>query len=201
MLKRQQKEHRLQWPSGLIDPTQHAEGRTGDFPGPHNETPTRRNVTQRVGGGLGDDAKGHAASSRPTYGGLLLVWGLEVTVWTIFPHLPCLRRLHCSPHLCNPHPPPCPFAPVLYLCPLMMHCRWVRLPSSSSVPALAAAVSVRLLLQENQGQRPKKVWAYTGLKFPAPLINFIFCRRKTFQILLPMGKTPRKGREHSLSIT
>ena len=47
--KRGRKEHRPQRPTGSGDPTQHAKGRTGDCPGPHKETTTRRNVTQ---GGL-----------------------------------------------------------------------------------------------------------------------------------------------------
>ena len=44
--KRHQQEHRLQRPTESSDPTQHAEGRTGDCPGPRKETTTRRNVTQ-----------------------------------------------------------------------------------------------------------------------------------------------------------
>ena len=46
--KRHQREHRPQRPTERSDPTQHAEGRTGDRPGPRKETATRRNVT---GGG------------------------------------------------------------------------------------------------------------------------------------------------------
>ena len=44
--KRHQQEHRPQRPTERSDPTQHAEGRTGDCPGPRKETTTRRNVTQ-----------------------------------------------------------------------------------------------------------------------------------------------------------
>ena len=44
--KRHQQEHRPQRPTERSDPTQHAKGRTGDCPGPHKETTTRRNVTQ-----------------------------------------------------------------------------------------------------------------------------------------------------------
>ena len=47
--KRHQQEH---WPHRRAEgrgPTQHAEGRTGDCPGPRKETTTRRNVTR---GGL-----------------------------------------------------------------------------------------------------------------------------------------------------
>ena len=47
--KRHQQEHRPQRPTESSDPMQHAKGRTGDCPGPHKETTTRRNVTQ--GGG------------------------------------------------------------------------------------------------------------------------------------------------------
>ena len=43
--KRHQQEHRPQRPSERSDPTQHAEGRTGDRPGHRKETTTRRNVT------------------------------------------------------------------------------------------------------------------------------------------------------------
>ena len=44
--KRHQQEHRPQRPKESSDPTQHAEGRTGDRPGPRKEITTRRNVTQ-----------------------------------------------------------------------------------------------------------------------------------------------------------
>ena len=44
--KRHLQEHRPQRPSESSDPTQHAKGRTGDYPGPHKETTTRRNVTR-----------------------------------------------------------------------------------------------------------------------------------------------------------
>ena len=44
--KQHHTEHRPQRPSERIDPTQRAEGRTGDCPGPRKETATRRNVTQ-----------------------------------------------------------------------------------------------------------------------------------------------------------
>ena len=46
--KRHKQEHRPQRPSERGDPTQHAKGRTGDRPGPHKGTTTRRNVTQGV---------------------------------------------------------------------------------------------------------------------------------------------------------
>ena len=48
--KRHQQEHRPQRPTERGDPTQHAKGRTGDCPGPRNETITGRNVTQGGGG-------------------------------------------------------------------------------------------------------------------------------------------------------
>ena len=48
--KRHQQEHRPQRPTESSDPTQHAEGRTGDRPGPRKGATTRRNVTQ--GGGV-----------------------------------------------------------------------------------------------------------------------------------------------------
>ena len=38
--KRHQREHRPQRPTERSDPTQHAEGRTGDCPGPRTETTT-----------------------------------------------------------------------------------------------------------------------------------------------------------------
>ena len=46
--KRHQQEHRPQRPTERSDPTQHAEGRTGDCPGPCKGATTRRNVTQGV---------------------------------------------------------------------------------------------------------------------------------------------------------
>ena len=46
--KRHQQEHRPQRPTESSDPTQHAEGRTGDRPGPRKGATTRRNVTQGV---------------------------------------------------------------------------------------------------------------------------------------------------------
>ena len=46
--KQHQQEHRLQRPTESSDPTQHAEGRTGDCPGPRKGTTTRRNVTWGV---------------------------------------------------------------------------------------------------------------------------------------------------------
>ena len=50
--KRHQQEHRPQRPTESLDPTQHAKGRTGDCPGPHKETTTRRNLTQGAGEGF-----------------------------------------------------------------------------------------------------------------------------------------------------
>ena len=47
--KQHQQEHRPQRLTESSNPTQHAEGRTGDCPGPRKETTTRRNVTQGVG--------------------------------------------------------------------------------------------------------------------------------------------------------
>ena len=46
--KRQQQEHRPQRPTERSYPTQHAKGRTGDFPGPRKGAITRRNVTRGV---------------------------------------------------------------------------------------------------------------------------------------------------------
>ena len=46
--KRHQQEHRLQRPTERSDPTQHAEGRAGDCPGPRKGATTQRNVTQGV---------------------------------------------------------------------------------------------------------------------------------------------------------
>ena len=50
--KRHPQEHRPQRPTERSDPTQHAEGRTGDCPGPRKETTTRRNVTRGVPPGI-----------------------------------------------------------------------------------------------------------------------------------------------------
>ena len=44
--KRHQQEHRPQRPTESSNPTQHANGRKGDCPGPRKGTTTRRNVTQ-----------------------------------------------------------------------------------------------------------------------------------------------------------
>ena len=44
--KQRQQEHRPQRPSERSAPTQHAEGQTGECPGPRKETTTRRNVTR-----------------------------------------------------------------------------------------------------------------------------------------------------------
>ena len=49
--KRHQQEHWPQRPTESSDPTRHAEGRTGDRPGPRKGATTRRNVTQGGGGG------------------------------------------------------------------------------------------------------------------------------------------------------
>ena len=46
--ERHHKEHGPQRPTESSDPTQHAKGRTGDGPGPREETTTRRNVTRGV---------------------------------------------------------------------------------------------------------------------------------------------------------
>ena len=50
--KQHQREHRPQRPTERSDPTQHAEGRTDDCPGPRKGATTRRNVTQGGGGGV-----------------------------------------------------------------------------------------------------------------------------------------------------
>ena len=44
--KRHQREHRPQRPTERSDPTQHAEGRPGDCPGPRKGATTRRHVTR-----------------------------------------------------------------------------------------------------------------------------------------------------------
>ena len=52
--KRHQQEHRLQRPPERSDPTQHAQGRTDDCPGPCEETATRRTACpehSKAGGG------------------------------------------------------------------------------------------------------------------------------------------------------
>ena len=46
--KRHHQEHRPQRPTERSNPTQHAKGRMGDYPGPLKETTTRRNVTRGV---------------------------------------------------------------------------------------------------------------------------------------------------------
>ena len=48
--QRHRQEHRPQRPTERSDPTQHAEGRTGDCPGPRKGATTRRTVTRGVGG-------------------------------------------------------------------------------------------------------------------------------------------------------
>ena len=48
--KRHRQEHRPQRPTERSDPTQHAEGRAGDCPGPRKGATTGRNVTQGGGG-------------------------------------------------------------------------------------------------------------------------------------------------------
>ena len=50
--KRHQQEHRPQRPTKRSNPTQHAKGRTGGYPGPRKETTTRWDVTQGGGGRL-----------------------------------------------------------------------------------------------------------------------------------------------------
>ena len=54
--KRHPQEHRPQRPTESSDPTQHAEGRTGDCPGPRKGATTRRNVTG--GGGVRETVHG-----------------------------------------------------------------------------------------------------------------------------------------------
>ena len=49
--KRHQQEHRPQRPTERSDPTQYAEGRTGDCPGPRKGATTRRTVTHGGEGG------------------------------------------------------------------------------------------------------------------------------------------------------
>ena len=56
--KRHQQEQGPQRLSEHSGPTQQAKGRTGDCPGPYEETATRQNVTQGGGGGEDDDANG-----------------------------------------------------------------------------------------------------------------------------------------------
>ena len=56
--KRHQQEHRPQWPTESSDPTQHAKGRTGDRPGPRNETTPQRNVKRGGGSILQGDGTG-----------------------------------------------------------------------------------------------------------------------------------------------
>ena len=63
--KRYQQEHQPQRPTERSDPTQHAEGRKGDCPGPRKETTTRRNVTQ--GGWVGGSRPPTHPPSHPTY--------------------------------------------------------------------------------------------------------------------------------------
>ena len=46
--KRHQQDHQQERPTEHSDPTQHAEGRADDCPGPRKETATRRNVTRGV---------------------------------------------------------------------------------------------------------------------------------------------------------
>ena len=55
-------------------------------------------------------------------------------------------------------------------------------PPGAALPCPPPPPPLRLL--GGGGQRPKKITVLKiGLKFPAPLINFIFCRRKIFLML------------------
>ena len=70
--KRYQQEHRPQRPTERSDPTQHAEGRTGDCPGPRKGATTRRNVTRGGGAprgtraGTPDKEEGHSKAGEAT---------------------------------------------------------------------------------------------------------------------------------------
>ena len=63
--KRHQQEHRPQRPTERSDPTQHAEGRPGDCPGPRKGATTRRNVTQGGGGGYRQQSRLFSTASSP----------------------------------------------------------------------------------------------------------------------------------------
>ena len=89
--KRHQQEHRPQRPTESSDPTQHAEGRTGDRPGPRKGATARRNVTQ-------------GGKTPPP----LLIWLFLVHKFVDFwvpvpspPSRPCARPRPCA----NPPPP------------------------------------------------------------------------------------------------
>ena len=80
--KRHQREHRPQRPTERSDPTEHAKGRTGDCPGPREETATRRTVTQ--GGGSAGNGDGEATrhafrtpSDGPSDGPQTVIVGLD----------------------------------------------------------------------------------------------------------------------------
>ena len=60
--KRHQQEHRPQRPTESSNPTQHAKGRTGDCPGPHKGTTTRRSVAQ---GGMTRNARQEPGGRAP----------------------------------------------------------------------------------------------------------------------------------------
>ena len=62
--KRHHKGHGPRRPSERGAPTQHAEGRTGDCPGPREETTTRRHVTRGAGGGGGGKRTAPSRGSR-----------------------------------------------------------------------------------------------------------------------------------------
>ena len=61
--KRHQQEHRPQRPTERSDPTQHAEGRAGDCPGPRKGATPRRTVTHGGGGGALEPAEGRGGGS------------------------------------------------------------------------------------------------------------------------------------------
>ena len=81
--KRHRQEHRPQRPTQCSDPTQRAEGRTGDCPGPRKETTTRRTVTRggAVGWSLSVSLARHPCSARRTVVFLSWVcWGLFLSL-------------------------------------------------------------------------------------------------------------------------
>ena len=97
--KRHQQEHRLQRPTERSDPTQHAKGRTGDRPGPHKETTTRRNVTQ---GGQGSFYQLSTAGGQS----FSLVPVVPVSLAQEFSSAPIKPQHHLPPP-----PPPAPLDP------------------------------------------------------------------------------------------
>ena len=118
--KRHQQEHRPQRPTERSDPTQHAEGRTSDCPGPRKETTTRRNVTRGGGGGkwaavpspppsAKQSSSRPASRAEPPEGGMPVYAARHASVCPERPTRRCATTRRPEPH--PPPPPPRPPTP------------------------------------------------------------------------------------------